>query len=197
MEDAESHAIAGQCAEARREISAGLELSRDNFTLERAGRALALCNGAAEAARLSDELRRRFSNATLTMRIHVPVIAAAVALRQQEFARAIALLEPVKAYDRAPASEFWPSYFRGEAYLGLEDGPAAAAQFRNIVDRRGQAPTSPLYALAHVGAARAAALAGETEQARAAYQTFFGLWAGADPNLRWLDETRREHARLQ
>ena len=27
MEDAESHAIAGQCAEARREISAGLELS--------------------------------------------------------------------------------------------------------------------------------------------------------------------------
>ncbi len=40
MEDAESHAIAGQCAEARREVRAGLELSRDNFTLERASRTL-------------------------------------------------------------------------------------------------------------------------------------------------------------
>ncbi|RPI53221.1 MAG: serine/threonine protein kinase [Acidobacteria bacterium] len=195
MEDAELHAIAGQCGEARREIAAGLELNRDNFTLERAGRAYALCNGA-EAARLSDELRTRFPAATLTVRIHLPVIAAALAVSQRDFPRAIKLLEPVKQYDHAPAAEFWPLYLRGEAYLGLRDGAAAAAQFRSIVDRRGIAPTSPLYALAHLGAARAAALAGDDAGARESYEAFFGLWSGAD-SLRWLEEGRREYARFQ
>ena len=41
MEDAETHAIVGQCAEARSEVPAGLALSRDNLTLERASRVLA------------------------------------------------------------------------------------------------------------------------------------------------------------
>ena len=42
MEDAESHAIGGECGEARREVTAGLQLSRDNFTLERKSFACAL-----------------------------------------------------------------------------------------------------------------------------------------------------------
>ena len=80
VEDAESHAIAGQCAEARREAAAGLELSRDNFTLERASRTLALCDAAARPRRLSAELANRFPNATLTTRIQLPVTAAALAV---------------------------------------------------------------------------------------------------------------------
>ncbi len=195
VEDAELHAIADQCAEARREIAAGLELNRDNFTLERAGRAYALCNGA-EASRLSDELRARFPTATLTVRVHLPLIAAALAVKQRDFARAIKLLEPVKPYDHAPAAEFWPLYLRGEAYLGLKDGTAAAAQFQSIIDHRGEAPTSPLFALAHLGAARAAALAGDEGRARGSYEAFFGLWRDAD-NIRVLDESRREYTRLQ
>ncbi len=103
MEDAELHAIAGRCEEARREIASGIELNRDNFTLERAGRVHALCNDA-DAARLSDELSTRFAKATLTMRIHLPVIAAATAVRQRDFARAIKLLEPVKPYRPRPGS---------------------------------------------------------------------------------------------
>src|SRR4029077_18655078 len=43
MEDAESHAAVGECGEVRREVTAGLELSRDNLTLERASRPLGLC----------------------------------------------------------------------------------------------------------------------------------------------------------
>ena len=42
-QDAISHAVVGQCAEARREAAAAIDLSRDNFTLESAGRALAWC----------------------------------------------------------------------------------------------------------------------------------------------------------
>ena len=43
MEDAEMHATVGQCADAAGEVSEGLRLGRDNATLERAGRVLALC----------------------------------------------------------------------------------------------------------------------------------------------------------
>jgi eukaryotic-like serine/threonine-protein kinase len=195
VEDAELHAIADECDEARREVGAALELNRDNFTLERAGRVHALCTSD-DALRISDELSARFSNATWTVRIHVPVIAAALAVGRRDFERAIKVLEPVKPYDHAPAAEFWPAYLRGEAYLGLRDGQAAGAQFQSILERRGQAPTSPLYALAQLGAARAAALTGEDNQALAGYEAFFTLWSGSD-DVRLLDESRRERIRLQ
>ena len=195
VEDAELHAIAGQCEDARREIGAALELNRDNFTLERAGRVHALCNSA-EASRLADELRARFPNATLTMRIHLPVIAAAVAVGQRDFARAIKVLEPVEPYDHAPAAEFWPAYLRGQAYLGLKDGRSAGAQFQSILERRGQGPMSPLYALSQLGAARAAVLAGQNDHARAAYEMFFALWNGSD-NVPVLDQSRRDLDQLQ
>jgi hypothetical protein len=197
LEDAESHAIAGQCGEARRELSAGLDLARDNFSLERASRTLALCDAGGEASRLSGELGSRFSTATLTTRIQLPVTAAAVALQQGEPARALELLEPVKPYDHAPASEFWPAYLRGQAYLQLKDGPSAAVQFRSIVDHRGEAPTSTLYPLAHLGLARAAALGGEVDSARTAYEGFLALWDGADSNLQPLKEAREAYARLR
>ena len=79
MEDAETHAIVGQCAEARSEVAAGLELSRDNVTLERASRVLALCGAEREALSLSSELAKRFPDATLTIRVSLPVTAAALA----------------------------------------------------------------------------------------------------------------------
>jgi Flp pilus assembly protein TadD len=195
MEDAELHAIAGDCELARREIPAGLALNRDNYTLERAARSYALC-GSPEASRLSDELRARFPTATLTSRLHVPVIAAASAVARHDFARALQVLDEVKPYDHAPAAEFWPAYLRGQAYLGLESARAAAAQFQAIVEHRGEAPTSPLYALAHLGAARAAAITGDTGRARASYDGFLALWSAADAN-RLMEETRREYERLK
>jgi Flp pilus assembly protein TadD len=195
VEDGELHAIAGHCDEAARAIAEALGLNRDNFTLERAGRAHALCNDAG-ASRLANELSARFPNATLTHRVQLPVIAAALAVSQHEYARAITLLEPVRPYDQAPAAEFWPAYLRGQAYLGLKDGRSAGAQFQSIVDRRGQGPMSPLYARAQLGAARAAALAGDHGKARAAYDAFFALWSGSDA-ASLLDESRREYARLR
>src|SRR5262249_21396592 len=105
MEDAETHALADECSEARREVAAGLEFGRDNFTLERATRALALCGAGDEVSRLSNELTTRFPNATLTSRIHIPVSAATLALKRGEPARTLELLEPVRQYDHAPTSE--------------------------------------------------------------------------------------------
>ena len=197
MEDAEAHAIAGQCAEARREAAAGIELSRDNFTLERAARTLALCDAGSQASALAHELASRFSNAALTTRIQLPVTNAALALRRGESARALELLGAVAPYDHAPSSEFWPPYLRGLAYLQLKNGHAAGAQFESILKNRGQAPTSPLYPLAHLGVARAAVLTGDVASARTSYERLFSLWNGADSTLQPLKEARFEYGRLQ
>ena len=59
----------------------------------------------------------------------------------------------------------------------------AAAEFQTILDHRGEAPLSPLYALAQLGVARAAAMGGQGDKAREAYDTFLNLWRGADSPL--------------
>jgi tetratricopeptide (TPR) repeat protein len=196
MEDAEMHAVAGQCETARNEVRPGLVLSRDNATLERASRVLALCGADADATRLASEVAERFPDATLANRMSLPVISAAVALERGQPMRALEILEPVAVFDRAPSAEFWPTYVRGQAYLQLKDGRAAAAQFRSILERRGEVPTSMLFPLAHLGLARAASLAGDAETARSAYGNFLSLWGEGDANLTALVDARRELSRL-
>ena len=92
LEDAEMHATVGECADVTREVSEGLKLGRDNASLERAGRALAICGAGEEAVTLSRELAKRFPEATLTIHVSLPVIAAAGALEQREPARALDVL---------------------------------------------------------------------------------------------------------
>ncbi len=197
MEDAETHAMVGQCADARREVAAGLQLTRDNVTLERASRALALCGADAEASKLAAELADRFPEATLTQRVSVPVTQAILAIRGGDPGRALEQLEPVRAYDHVPSGEFWPPYLRGQAYLQRKDGAAAAREFQTIRDHRGEVPASMLYPLSHLGLARAAALEGRTDDARAAYETLLALWSDADPALPPLVEARAERSRLR
>jgi eukaryotic-like serine/threonine-protein kinase len=197
MEDAEIHAIVGQCADARHEVPVGLELSRDNLTLERASRVLALCGVEREAMNLSNELAKRFPEATLTLRVSLPVTAAALALQRHDAAQALDALEPVRPYDRVPSGEFWPSYLRGQAYLQQKNGQAAATQFQSILDRRGEVPGSVLYPLAHLGLARAAVLTGDTARARKAYEDLLSRWKEGDADLQLLKDLRLEHSRLQ
>ena len=191
------HATVGQCAEARSELSAGFGLSRDNSTLERASRALALCGGSSEASSLSSELGKRFPEATLTVRVALPVTAAALAMSRREPEQALELLEPVKPYDHAPSAEFWPVYLRGQAYLELKEGAAAAGQFESIMNHRGEVPASVLYPLAHLGLARAAALTNDQGKARKAYEELLVMWKEGDSNLQPLKEARLEYSRLR
>jgi serine/threonine protein kinase/tetratricopeptide (TPR) repeat protein len=197
MEDAEAHALAGQCETALREVAAGLSLRRDNFTLERAGRTLALCGAETRTADVVGELARRFPMATLTARIQRPVIAAALALQRGRAAAALTELDPVRPYDHTPASEFWPAYLRGLAHLRLKNGRAAGAEFKAIIDHRGEAPTSPLYALAELGLGRAVAASGDAAGARRHYDAFFSLWQAADQNITIVQDAQAEYTRLQ
>jgi hypothetical protein len=145
---------------------------------------------------LTSELAKEFPDATLTIGAAIPVTAAALALARRDPAHAVELLEPVKAYDHAPSAEFWPMYLRGQAYLELKNGPGARAEFQSIADHHGEVPSSMLYPLAHLGLARAATLANDTEQARKAYEALFALWNEADSNLQPLKDARLEHSRL-
>ena len=196
IEDAEAHAIVGQCAQADKEVADGLGLSRDNISLERAGRALALCDAQREAATLVSELQRRFPEATVTNRVSSPVIAAVGAVRRSEWARALDILDAVGPYDHSPWSEFWPVYLRGQAHLGLKRAAEAAADFQSILDHRGESPLAQLYPLAQLGLARAVSLGGQPEAAREAYEAFLTLWRNADADVPLLREARLERDRL-
>ena len=196
-EDAEMHATVGQCTDALGEVSEALRHARDNLTLERAGLVLALCGARGEAMKLSSELAKRFPEATFTIHLSIPVIAAAAALQQGEAARVVELLEPVRPYDHAPSGEFWALYLRGQAYLRLKNGPAAGSEFLSIVDHQGEVPTSMLYPLAYLGLARSKVLTNDTAAARDAYGRMLGFWKETDSKLQPLEEARSEYARLE
>jgi tetratricopeptide (TPR) repeat protein len=196
VEDAEIHAIIGECDDARADLSAALEWSRDNVTLGRASRALALCGTAREVEALTAELTRRFPEATLTVNVTVPVARAALAIRERQPERALELLERTRPYDHSPSAEFWPAYLRGQAHMLMKDGRAAVADFRQIVDHRGEVPVATLYPLAHVSLARAAMMVDDQATARTAYDYFMTAWKDADPELRPLKEARVERAKL-
>ncbi len=196
-QDAVSHAVVGQCAEARREAAAAIRVSNDNFTLEAAGRAFAWCGADSEASNLSNELARRFPDAILTTHVILPVMAAATAIRSGRPARALELLEPVRPFDHTQAAEIWPAYLRGEAHLQLKHATEAAAEFQSVIDHRGELIDAPLYPLAHLGLARAMASGSDQDAARLAYEKFVSFWEDADPDLLPLKEARRELANLQ
>ena len=87
---------------------------------------------------------------------------------------AVQLLEAARKYESF--GDFWPQYLRGLAYLKQNNGVLAEAEFRTILNHRGWYPVSPLYPLAQLGLARAAAMNGDGSAARKAYQDFLALW---------------------
>jgi hypothetical protein len=90
----------------------------------------------------------------------------------------------------------YPVYLRGEAYLALKQGNAAAAEFQNIVDHPGIVRSESIGALALLQLGRAHALAGDTDEARNSYQTFLVMWKDADADISILKQAKTEFAKL-
>jgi hypothetical protein len=86
---------------------------------------------------------------------------------------------------------------RGEAYLMLHDGKAAAVEFQKFIDHRGVVVNFPWGALARLGLARAYAMQGGTAKAKVAYQDFLTLWKEADPDVAILIAAKAEYAKLK
>jgi eukaryotic-like serine/threonine-protein kinase len=159
---------------------------------------LALCDEAAKAQSLSDDLAQKFPLDTIYKSVWLPLIAATLELRRGSAAgpdKAIQLLQPARQYEAA--TSFRPVWMRGQAQLQSKNGALAAAEFQKIVDHRGWDVLSPLWPLAHLGLARAAALQGDAEKSRQAYEKFFRLWKEADTDLPVLSEAKREYEILK
>ncbi|HEY7183861.1 MAG TPA: protein kinase, partial [Blastocatellia bacterium] len=158
---------------------------------------MALCGSATRAQSLSDGLARKLPLDTMYNSVWLPLIHATLELKRDSAAgadKAIQLLQPARQYEAA--TSFRPVWARGQAQLLAKNGALAAAEFQKIIEHRGWDTLSPLWPLAHLGLARAAALQGDLAKSRQAYETFFRLWKDADADLPVLIGAKREYARL-
>jgi eukaryotic-like serine/threonine-protein kinase len=185
----------GSCDRVKAIAARAFAISRDTATVQTASTAYSLCGDTNQSQPLMDEISRRFPNYTLVNVVYWPLNHALLALHQGDPARAVQSLEPANRYELVGA--FWPQYFRGQAFLGLQKATEATAEFQKIIDHRGWAPRSPLYPRAYVGLAQAAALTGDKAKARKAYEEFFALWKDADADNSVLIEAKREYEKLK
>ena len=156
-----------------------------------------LAGDAGRAQALIEESGRRFPNDTLVNSVWLPTVRAAIEVRRDNSAKAIQELQAAMCCELGRDASFLPIYHRGQAYLRAGKGTEAAAEFQKILDHRGIDATSPHYALAHLGLARASALASDTSKSRKAYQDFFALTKDADPDIPILQQARAEYAKLK
>jgi eukaryotic-like serine/threonine-protein kinase len=195
-EYARSEAAFGQCQQTKREVADALAIARGDETLWRSGLALALCGEAAQTGTLISELSKRYPQNTIVNMIWLPTIRAVLETNRGNPAQAIQLLQTTRSFEWGFNDAAWPAYVRGLAYLRQQAGAEALAEFQKIIDRKGMVAASPLYPLAHLGLARAAALTGDTAKSRKAYQDFFALWKDADPDIPILKEAQRDYDKL-
>jgi len=188
-------ATLGNCERATRVAKQALDLSREHENVVSAANAYATCGQAGPAQSAIDELLKMFPLDTLLHSNSVAIIRAQLELSRGNAPQAVQALESARKYE--VFGEFWPQYLRGQAYLKEKDGAKAAIEFKTIIDHRGWYPVSPLYPLAQLGLARAAALNGDNATARTAYLDFLKLWKDADSNLPALVAARAEYEKLK
>jgi eukaryotic-like serine/threonine-protein kinase len=196
-----SEAVAGYSEQARRDVGAAVNLSRSDEIQSSSALALALAGDTRRAGAIVDELAQRHPLDTVANKYWLPTIRAAIQLRHNNPARAVQELEVTSRFELGDVMggdgvPLLPVYVRGQAFLALRQGREAAAEFRKYIDHPGVVMNNPIGAVARVGLARAYAMQGETQKARAAYQEFFSLWQDADPDVPILKQAKAEYAKL-
>ena len=163
--------------------------------------ALARAGDTARAQELAAELDKTFPLDTLVQKYWLPTIRAAVALERKDPNRAVELLKSASAIELGQPAQvnvfLCPVYLRGEAYLMLHDGNAAAAEFQKFIDHYGLVVNFPWGALARLSRARAYSLSGDNMKAKADYQDFLNLWKDADPDVPVYQQAKAEYATLR
>lgn len=184
----------GQCRQKESKAWQTLALGNIRASFDTIGLGLALCGETELLRGLIAEAKQREPKHTFISGLYLSIIESAAALKANKPALALQTLETPNQYEHAAG--FWPRYLRGQAYLRLKRGTEAATEFQNILDHRGQDPLAPLYPLAHLGLARATALAGDSVASRKAYDAFFTLWKDADARLPLVLDAKEEYQRI-
>jgi eukaryotic-like serine/threonine-protein kinase len=162
----------------------------------RAAAVLAATGSAGEAEAIVAELVSASPNHTLINSVLAPIVRATIELSRNCPARALEELQAVAPYELGFIAALAPLDLRARSLLALGAGLPAAAEFQRILDHRGSDLFSPFHAVAHVGFARAHALAGDVVTSRKAYEQFFDDWAQADADIPILRAARSEYRRL-
>jgi tetratricopeptide (TPR) repeat protein len=156
------------------------------------------------ARTIADGLAKLFPLNTVINGYWLPTIRAAIEINQGAPTKAIELLAPAASYESGypnPQVEvgrfLYPVFLRGQAYLRIQQGDAAAAEFQKILNAPGLILNCPLGALARLGLARAYALRGDSSKARSGYQDFFALWKYADSDIPILRQAKTEYSNLK
>jgi hypothetical protein len=191
----------GYQQQARADANAALRLAPNRDVRSWAALALARAGDTADAEKLATELDKEFPLDTLIQNYRLPTIRAAVALQGKEPDRAVDVLKVANPIELGDTGYLLPVYLRGEAYLMLRDGNAAAAEFQKFITHYGLVANSPWGPLARLGLARSYALdaakdPAARDKARTEYQDFLILWKDADPDIPVYKQAKAEYRKL-
>jgi eukaryotic-like serine/threonine-protein kinase len=195
-------ALAGETALAKQHAQGALAQANGKHVEAFSAIALGLSGDSASAERIAGDLGKRFAEDTIVRFDYLPMIHAAISLRNGNAAEAIQALAATTPYELGHTNSaftfaLYPIYIRGEAYLAAKQGAAARVEFQKILDHSGVVGNQPIGALAQLGLARSYALEGDSAKALAAYVRFLTLWKDADADVPILKEAKAEYARLQ
>jgi tetratricopeptide (TPR) repeat protein len=186
----------GLCDQAK-QASQSLSLARGRFNLASLAMVSGACNDTAQAAALSDELKKRFPQDTGVIYLTLPMTRALLELNRGNTTQAIEATQPMMRFEYGTLPGIWLPYVRGQIFLKAKSGSEAAAEFQKIIEHPGLEPLSPFNALAHLGLARASVLTGDTVKARKEYQDFLAMWKDADSDLPILVEAKKEYEQIK
>jgi DNA-binding winged helix-turn-helix (wHTH) protein/tetratricopeptide (TPR) repeat protein len=193
-------AVYGNCPEAEQAATRALALSRGRDALSRSALAVAICGNSMLADKLAGEMVSRFPEDSFFKSSWQPMLSAALSLHRGNPADAIEPLTRVDRVELGTNATLWPAYLRGLAYLRQGAGANARREFQKILDNKGVlAPKDfspaamPLYALAYLGLARAAAGGGDVDAGRTAYEALLAIWKDADADSPIVRAAQREH----
>jgi ATP/maltotriose-dependent transcriptional regulator MalT len=194
-------AMVGNADLAKQLAHAALALSKGRDVVAVSAVSLEMAGDGSAANRLAADLEKRFPEDTIVQSNYLPAIRIAALLNTKGRSKA-AEVPRATAYEYGGNLEtinfvFYPVYLRGEAYLAANQGAAASAEFRKILDHPGAVRTEPIGALAHLQLGRALVLSGDKAGAKIAYQDFLALWKEADTNIPIFKAAQAEYSKLQ
>ena len=194
---ARGEVLYGVGSAAAQTLSRALQLSDSKDIKEHAARVMVLNGQGREAQQIIGDLLHEYANDTFLNELDTPLTLAASQLGAGQADAALRTLDQVKPFEYGTIAEFLPNYIRALAYLRLRRPEDAAGEFSAILAHRGVSPLSPILIVSQVGLARAYAMQKEVAKSRAAYDTFFANWKGADPDIPILKQAKAEYAKLQ
>jgi len=190
-----TEAVVGNGRQAREHATEAERIEASKITAPVIALARAWAGDGSQARKLTEELSEKYPVDTRLQQVQLPNVRAVLEIRRGNPSAAVELLQSAAPYERT-LEGLSAAYTRGQAYLKLERGTEAAAEFQKILDNPGVFPLDFIHAIARLGLARAKAMAGDEAAARKHYQDFLALWKDADPDIPILLEAKAEYAKV-